>query len=149
MNTRSSLLILCLLFLGQNALADERISFLTYNLFHIHSKDYNPIVKFPVSNATRKERVPLQAQELKASSATFILLQEAFHDESRLNLVNLMEPEYGVINNDSYNIKSGLIQFGSGLLILYKKSQVTYIEGTESFKAFPYKHSTASEKLFS
>ena len=143
------LLIIFLLFItGCDEPTDhEKISFLTYNLFHIHTTKFNPIVQFPIAMTSRNERVPYQVNEIKKLSPTFVLIQEAFHKGSRQELVDLMEPEYSVINNDSRNIKYSLFKFGSGLLIFYKKSEVDYVGGSEIFKKFPNSISTFTESL--
>lgn len=125
----------------------DDVSFLTYNLFHIHTK-FRSWAAFPSSDHSRDERVKKQAVEMKRLGPTFILVQEAFHNKTREKLVEEMADVYGVVNNHSYNVKDGLIQYGSGLLIFYKKSEVKYIDDSCHFIKFPRDKGTFIENLF-
>ena len=108
------------------------ISVVSYNLFHIYSK----IVDFSVPMLSRSERVEKQAADLLKLSPTFILVQEAFHKESREKIIEALSSTYGVVNNDSYNIKNGVFKFSSGLLIFYKKDQLTHEKDKDTFELF-------------
>lgn len=114
----------------------EPITFLTYNLFHIYT--INDLEKFPVADASRAERVDLLIKEIKgfgSRAPTFILLQEAFHNETRAKIVDELSEMYGTINHNRANTNSGT-KFGSGLVTLYHKDRATPIPGGALFEEF-------------
>lgn len=126
----------------------QDISVMTYNLFHIYSSKYNPIVSFPIATTSMKERVRRQIDEIKNLEPTFILLQEAFHKESRDFITKELNSIYGTINSIASNNSSSWYSFGSGLLILFRKDRVTYNNNSAQFHPFPYDKSLIEEYIF-